>query len=84
MDSRVINKLGLESTYAKYEFLMDSSNYTKKNIELVCSEILKTPNGLKSAVFDKIKSMVISGDISDTHVVRALEKNLRIDLMTFI
>ena len=32
MDDRVINKFGLTRTFEKYEYLMDASNYTKKNI----------------------------------------------------
>ena len=46
LDERVINKFGLTKTFEKYEFLMDESNYTKKNIEPLCkaiSDIFPTP-----------------------------------------
>lgn len=84
MDERVINKFGLTKTFEKYEYLMDDSNYTKKNIDEICSAISDTPNGLKMSIFNKIKSMVVSGDISDVSVIRALEKHLKTDLMSFL
>lgn len=83
-DDRVINKFGLTKTFEKYEYLMDASNYTKKNVNEICSAISDTPNGLKMSIFNKIKSMVVSGDVSDVTVIRALEKHLKTDLMSFI
>lgn len=83
-DDRVINKFGLTKTFEKYEYLMNASNYTKNNIKDVCAAISDTPNGLKISICNKIKSMVISGDVSDVTVIRALEKHLRIDLIDFL
>lgn len=83
-DARVINQFGLTKTFEKYEYLMNSSNYTKKNITDICSAISDTPNGLKMSIFNKIKNMVVSGDISDVTVIRALEKHLNTDLMSFL
>lgn len=83
-DDRVINKFGLTKTFEKYEYLMDGSNYTKKNINNICSAISDTPNGLKMSICDKIKNMVIDGDISDVSVIRELEKHLKIDLIDFL
>jgi hypothetical protein len=83
-DARVINQFGLTKTFEKYEYLMDASNYTKKNIKSVCDAICDTPNGLKFAICDKVKSMVISGEISDVSVIKELEKRLKIDLIDFL
>lgn len=83
-DERVINKFGLARTFEKYEYLMDSSNYTKKNINDICSAISDTPNGLKISVCSKIKNMVINNEVSDVSVIRALEKHLKIDLIDFL
>ena len=83
-DDRVINKFGLTKTFEKYEFLMDKSNYTKKNITAICDTISGTPNGLKSAIYDKIKNLVIDGDITDVSVIRKLESSLKIDLIEFL
>jgi hypothetical protein len=83
-DERVINKFGLTRTFEKYEYLMDASNYTKKNIAKICSAISDTPNGLKMSICGKIKNMVIHGDIYDVSVIRALEKHLKIDLIDFL
>lgn len=83
-DDRVINKFGLTKTFEKYEYLMDKTNYTKKNISDVCSAISDTPNGLKMSICGKIKNMVINGEISDVSVIRALEKHLKIDLIDFL
>ena len=83
-DDRVINKFGLTKTFEKYEYLMDGSNYTKKNIGAICDAIKSTPNGLKLSICDKVKSLVINGEISNIAVVRDLEKSLRIDLISFL
>ena len=84
MDDRVVNKFGLTKTFEKYEYLMDGSNYTKKNINVICDSIKNTPNGLKMAICDKVKSLVVDGDVTDIYVIRELEKRLGIDLIGFI
>jgi hypothetical protein len=83
-DNRVINKFGLAKTFEKYEYLMNGSNYTKKNIGIICDAIKSTPNGLKIAICDKVKSLVVSGEVSDVHVIRELEKRLQINLINFL
>lgn len=83
-DDRVINKFGLTKTFEKYEYLMDASNYTKKNISAICEAISDTPNGLKFAICDKIKSMVVNGEVTDASVLKALEKRLNINLIDFL
>lgn len=83
-DDRVINKFGLTKTFEKYEYLMNASNYTKKNIGKICDSIANTPNGLKIAICDKVKDMVVNGEVSDVTVIRALENRLNIDLIEFL
>lgn len=83
-DDRVINKFGLTKTFEKYEYLMDASNYTKKNINAICEAISSTPNGLKFAICDKVKSLVVNGDVTDVSVIKALENRLQIDLIEFL
>ena len=83
-DDRVINKFGLTKTFEKHEYLMEPSNYTKKNIGKICDSITSTPNGLKIALCDKIKDMVVNGEVSDVSVIRALENRLNIDLIEFL
>lgn len=84
MDDRVINKFGLTKTFEKYEYLMDGSNYTKKNIKAVCDAIKGTPNGLKFAICNKVKNLVISGEVADVFVIKELEKRLQISLIEFL
>ena len=83
-DERIINKFGLTKTFEKYEYLMDGSNYTKKNIDKICESIASTPNGLKLSICDKVKNMVISGEVTDVFVIRKLENRLKIDLIDFL
>lgn len=83
-DDRVINKFGLTKTYEEYEFLMDKSNYTKKNIDEICETISKTPRAMKRAICSKIKNLVINENISDATVIRKLEKHLNLDLIDFL
>ena len=83
-DDRVINKFGLTKTFEKYEYLMNGSNYTKKNIKSICNAIEETPNGLKFSICNKVKNLVINGDVTDISVIRELEKRLQIDLIDFI
>lgn len=84
MDDRVINKFGLTKTFEKYEYLMNGSNYTKKNIKAICDAIKETPNGLKFAICNKVKNLVISGEVTDIFVIKELEKRLQIDLLVFL
>ena len=84
MDDRVINKFGLTKTFEKYEYLMEGSNYTKKNIGAICNAIKETPNGLKFSICNKVKNLVISGEVSDVSVIRTLENRLNIDLIDFL
>jgi hypothetical protein len=83
-DARVINQFGLTKVFEKHEYLMDADNYTKKNIAAICDAIADTPNGMKFAICDKVKSMVISGEVSDVYVIKELEKRLKIDLIKFL
>ena len=83
-DTRVINQFGLTKTFESHEYLMNAENYTKKNVQSICDAISNTPNGLKFSVCDKIKSMVVSGDISDVYVIKELEKRFNIDLIGFL
>ena len=84
MDDRVINKFSLTNTFEKYEYLMDGSNYTKANIKTICEAIKATPNGLKFAICNKVKNLVISGEVVDIFVIRELENRLHIDLIDFL
>ena len=84
LDNRVIKKFGLEPTYRNYDFLMDASNYTRENVNEICNSIRKTPQSLKFAICNKIKSLVFSGEISDIIVLREIEKSLNIDLIPLI
>ena len=83
-DARVINQFGLTKTFEKYEYLMDASNYTKKNIKSVCDAICETPNGLKFAICTKVNNLVSEGELTDIFVIRELEKRLKIDLIGFL
>ena len=83
-DERVINRFGLTSTFEKYEYLMDGSNYTKKNVDKICDAISSTPNSLKISICDKVKNLVINGDVTDVFVIRALENRLKINLIDFL
>ena len=84
MDDRVINKFGLTKKFEQYEYLMDGSNYTKKNISAICDAIKTTPNGLKFAICTKVKNLVVGGELTDIFVIRELEKRLQIDLIGFL
>lgn len=84
LDDRIINQFGLKKTYEKYEYLMDESNYVKENINKIIDSIDSTPNGLKFSICNKIKDLVVRGNISDVSVIKSLEKHLDIDLISFI
>ena len=84
LDERVIAKFGLVSTYEKYELLMDESNYTRNNADKLCEAIAATPTGMRLAIFNKIKDLVVAGKIMDVVVIRALEKHLGLDLISFL
>lgn len=83
-DDRVIKRFSLGKKFERYEYLMDGSNYTKKNIEEICEAIAETPISLKMSICDKVKSLVVNGEVTDVFVIRELEKRLKIDLIDFI
>ena len=83
-DDRVIKRFSLAKKFEKYEYLMDGSNYTKKKIDTICKAIADTPIGLKISICDKVKSLVVDGEITDVFVIRELEKRLKIDLINFL
>ncbi len=84
LDERVINKFGLTKTFEKYDFLMDESNYNRSNIQKICSTISDAPNELKYSLVNKIKNMIIVGELSDIAVIRSLEKHFNLDLVSFL
>lgn len=84
LDDRVVNKFGLTSTYEKYEFLMNESNYTRNNANKLCENISETPSGMRFAICNKIKNMVASDKLTDVTVIRALERCLKLDLISFL
>lgn len=84
LDERVINKFGLTSTFKKYEYLMDESNYARENIEDICENISNTPNELKISICNKIKSMIENGNLSDIFVIKTLGRHLNLDLTSIL
>lgn len=83
-DERVIKKLGLERIYDKYEYLMNSKNYTTENIDELMSAISSTSNDMKFSIVKKITDMVVNGELTNITVVRRLESKLNIELSSFL
>lgn len=83
-DERLINQFGLKSNYEKYEYLMNKNNYTRNNIKDVCKKISSTHNGLKFSIINKIKFMISTGELSDISVIKTLERQLHIDLISLL
>lgn len=84
LDERVLEKLKIASGYEKYEFLMDAKNYTKANIKEICDIISETPNALKISIVNKIKMLIMSGEVTDISVIRPIEKMFDLDLISFL
>lgn len=86
LDERIVKLFGLKVVYDKYEFLMKESNYTRDNIKNVVDMLTasSTTNGLKFAVTNMVKNAVINGKISDVVVIKALENQLNLDLISFL
>lgn len=84
LDNRVIKKFGLESVFEKHDYLLDESNYTKKNIKKICESISSASNGMKFSIFSMIKDWVVDGKITDITVIREIEKHFDLDLISFI
>lgn len=83
-DDRVINQFGLTNIFKKYDMLMDDSSYTRDNIDKICSAISEAPNGLKRSIFNRVKDLVVTEKLTDVSVIRALEKHLKVDLISFL
>lgn len=83
-DKRVIKQFNLEKTFDKYLLLMDGSNYTKDNIDEICKTISSGSNGFKYVICNKIKDLIINGEISNISIVKKLEKIFDVDFTDFI
>ena len=83
-DKRVIDKLGLNKTYEKYDFLNDGKQYTRDNIDKILTTIKGTTNGFQSALCNNIKNMIIEGEITDLYVVRTLGKYFNVDFIMLL
>lgn len=83
-DDRVINQFGLTNIFKKYDMLMDDSSYTRDNIDKICLAISEAPNGLKRSIFNRVKDLVVTEKLTDVSVIRALEKHLKVDLISFL
>ena len=84
LDKRVIDKLGLNRTYDKYDFLNDGDQYTRENIDNIITTIKGTTNGFQYALCNNIKNMIIDGKITDLYVVRTLGKYFNVDFITLL
>lgn len=84
LDERVIKQFNLNGIYDKYDFLMDSKNYTAENADKICESIESTPGELKLSLCNKVKNLVASGEVTDIKVIRNVEKSLNIDLISLI
>ena len=80
----IIKQFNLEKTYDKYLLLMDGSNYTKDNIDEICKIISSGSNGFKYVICNKIKDLIINGEISNISIVKKLEKIFDVDFTDFI
>ncbi len=86
LDERIVKLFGLKVIYDKYEFLMKESNYTRDNIKKIIDMLTasSTTNGLKFSVTNMVKNAVMNGRISDVVVIKALENQLNLDLISFL
>lgn len=84
LDKRVIKQFGLTSTFEKYEYLMDESSYVRARISEICKVISSAPNGMKFSICNRIKALVYDGKITDIAVIKALGKELGLELSNLI
>ena len=84
LDKRVIEQFGLTSTFEKYEYLMDESSYVRARISEICEAISSAPNGMKFSICNRVKALVYDGKITDIAVIKALEKELGLELSNLI
>lgn len=84
VDERVVKKFGLDKVYKSYDLVLDVDNYTKNNVENICNVILSSPKDVKDTLIKKVFEIVISGKVTDIFIIKTLERNLKIDLVSFL
>ena len=84
LDNRIVKRFGLTSLYEKFDFLMDSKNYTRANIKNITDGLNNLPNDMKRTICDKVKSFIENGDVTDVAVIRAIERYYNIDLISYL
>lgn len=83
-DERVVKKLNLERLYKKYDYLINIDNYTRENIESICSEIESLnsrSSNLKFSIFTRIYDAVAKEKLTDFSVIKILNKRFHLDLL---
>ena len=81
LDERVVKLFGLNSTYQKYEYLTNKDSYKRANKDAISKTIEELPEDLKWSICGKIKTMVVSGELTDALMIRELENKLDMNLM---
>ena len=84
LDERVVAKFGLTKVIDEYDFIMNTKNYNRKNIDKLLDAITNSRKEMRFTICNKIKSMVVDGDLQDIAVIRALENKLDADFVSLI
>lgn len=83
-DNEIADKFGLLKSVQQYEKVLVPENYTMDNIDNVIADIKEIPNEIKFTIFDKIKNMVAVGDIIDVKIIRKIENEFGLDLVSML
>ena len=84
VDNDVADKFGLLKSIKQYEEVLTAKNYTMDNIDNIIKDIKDVPNEIRFTVFDKIKNMVAVGDIIDVKIIRKIENEFGLDLVSML
>lgn len=84
VDNDVADKFGLLKSIKQYEDVLTAKNYTMDNIDNIIKNIKDVPNEIRFTVFDKIKNMVAVGDIIDVKIIRKIENEFGLDLVSML
>lgn len=84
VDNDVADKFGLLKSIKQYEDVLTAKNYTMDNIDNIIKDIKDVPNEIRFTVFDKIKNMVAVGDIIDVKIIRKIENEFGLDLVSML
>lgn len=83
-NEEVVNQLGLKELYKNIIPIHEVDEFFKLNVNKAREILPKLPKGMKELISDKARKGIQDGELSNLQLIRLLEQELQIDLITLM